>query len=466
MFIYIFSTFAAGMKIWNEYRKEYAANLRLALPVALSQLGYIAVQFADNAMVGQFGGDDPVPLAAVSFAGAMCYIFYFFCVGITLGLTPVVGEMFVQGHRKRMAASLQSSLVLYPFVGLVVMPLQLACEPLLYHLGQPVEVVDMAVPYYRLMAYSIMPTMLFAPFRQFLEGMGDTKTPMYILIFTNLVNILFNWVFIFGEWGMPEMGVFGAGLSTLLARVLNPILVIAYFVCVPRLRTYMKMFSSKVRLLGNWLELMRIGTPIAAQMVMEMAAFTVTSVMMGWFGAVAISASQIGVTYGNCAWMITLALSSATTIRVAHTFGARDFVSMRRATVASSHLALGWGLTVFMAYVILRGVMPLAFTTNGEVIELASTMLVFYALYQIPDALQGVAVGALRGMQDVKIIARIAFVAYILLNIPTGYIFAFAFGMGANGLVFGYFVGLGVAAVFYWRRLRRTMHSMLGAGKA
>ena len=174
--------------IFSKYIEHYKANLRLALPIALSQLGYIVVQFADNAMVGAYGGDDPLPLSAVSFGVMMSYVMFSLAMGISLGLTPIIGEHFARGEYRRTAHYLQSSLVAYPLLGVLFMALQLWSEPLLYKLGQPVEVVEMALPYYRLMGYSVPAIMLYGCFRQFLEGVGNTISPMIMALASNVVQ--------------------------------------------------------------------------------------------------------------------------------------------------------------------------------------------------------------------------------------------------------------------------------------
>ncbi len=448
------------MNFFARYKSQYLANLRLAIPVAVSQLGYVAVTFADNAMTGAYGGADPIPLSAVAFGGIVYYILFYLGVGITLGITPLVGELFVQGKRREAAHYLQSAIALYPAIGLAVMTVQLAVEPLLYHLGQPREVVDMALPYYRLMAYGTLPVMIFGAFKQFLEGIGNTKVAMMILVATNLANIALNWVFIFGHCGFEAMGVFGAGLATLVARVFCPILIIACFVARPSFRAYLKLFSWDNPWIANFKNLLRIGFPIAGQMTLEASAWVVTGIMMGWFGAEAIGANQIGVTYGNCTFMMVLSLGSATTIRVSHCFGLHDIGQMRAAIRASVHLTLMWSVTVTTCFISLRHFMPLPFSDNADVMALAAQMIILYAAYQIPDSLQCVFVGVLRGMQDVKPIAYISFLAYVVLNIPAGCLFAFVLGFGAKGLIAGYVVGLSTAAVFYGFRIRKTLHHL------
>lgn len=445
--------------IFSRYIDHYKANLRLAMPIALSQLGYVVVQFADNAMVGSYGGDDPLPLSAVSFGVMMSFVLFSLAMGITLGLTPVIGEHFARGEYRRTAHYLQTSLVSYPIMGVIFMALQQLSVPLLYKLGQPVEVVDMAVPYYELMGYSLPAIMLYGCFKQFLEGMGNTVTPMVIALVTNMMNIVLNWVFIYGNCGCEAMGVYGAGLATLIARWASPVLIFIYFVVRSEYRDYLKLFSRGVKYIKDTYRLLTIGVPLAGQMLLEGSAFVVTSVMMGWFGAEALAANQVAMTYGNAAFMLTIALGSAATIRVSHCYGLGDREKMRDVVISSSHLSAVWGAMVFISFIAFRGVLPRLFTPSEPIIALASQMIIWVGLYQISDAVQGTLIGVLRGMQDVKIIAGLSFVAYVLLNIPVGYLCAFTFGFDSTGLLAGYVVGLTTAAIAYGIRVYRNLRS-------
>ncbi len=440
-----------------KHQSKVRELLRLALPVMLAQLGYVAVQVADSSMVGMYGGDDAVPLAAVAFGTSISWLFFFLCIGLTVGLTPVIGELFVQERKQEMAHYLQTSLTLYPIFGLVCMVLQIATEPLLYQLGQPIEVVDMALPYYRLMAYCLPFIMLYGAIKQFLEGVGNTKSAMIVAVISNIINIILNYIFIFGKCGFEPMGAYGAGLATLLSRILNPILLGSYFLCSKRYREYITLFSRKVKYWINSIKLLKLGFPIAGQMVLEALAFIVTGVMMGWFGTEAISANQVGNTYGNCTFMLILSLGSATTICVSHAFGRRDIFEISDVVRSALTMAVIWGTCVIIAFVSLRHIMPLLFTENEAVIALASQMLIVYATYQLSDAIQCILVGILRGLQQVKSIAVVAFIAYIVVNIPVGYIVAFHFDMGATGLIVGYIVGLTTAAILYGRQVVRYM---------
>lgn len=443
--------------IFSKYIDHYKANLRLALPIALSQLGYVIVQFADNAMVGTYGGEDPLPLSAVSFGVMMSFVMFSLAMGISLGMTPIVGEHFARGEYRRTAHYLQSSMVAYPLLGLFLMALQLWSIPLLYKLGQPVEVVDMAVPYYQLMGYSLPAIMLYGCFKQFLEGAGNTVAPMVIAITTNGINIVLNWIFIYGNCGCEAMGVYGAGLATLIARWASPVLIFIYFVVKNEYRDYLKLFSRGVKYLQDTYRLLTIGVPLAGQMLLEGSAFVVTSVMMGWFGAEALAANQVAMTYGNAAFMLTIALGSAATIRVSHCYGLGDREKMRDVVISSTHLSALWGVMVLVSFIVFRGALPRLFTPSEPIVLLASQMMILVGLYQVSDAIQGTLIGVLRGMQDVKIIAGLSFVAYVLLNIPVGYLCAFTFNLGSTGLLTGYVVGLSTAAIAYAVRVYRNL---------
>ena len=440
-----------------KYREHYASILKLALPIVISQLGHILVQFADNVMVGQYGGDDPLPLAAVSFGVMMSFLFFVTGQGLTLGLTPLIGELFAQGDLRRSASYLKHAILLFGLLGALFLLLQIGAEPLLYRMGQPDEVVDAAMPYYRMMAYSIFPVLLFSAFKNFLDGVGNTMVPMIIMMFCNLLNIFLNWVFIYGEFGAPEMGVEGAGLATLLSRIMMPLLALGYFICCRRYRSYTSLLPSVRFGYHDILSLLKMGTPIAAQMFLESAAFVLTGVMMGWFDAIAISANQIAMTLGNAAFMIVVAVGTAVTIRVSHCYGARDVDKMSLTAKASLHLVLLWNSFAALVFVVFSHMIPQLFTTNAEVIELASQMLLMVALYQIADALQCVGIGIMRGFQDVKIIPWISFLAYVLLNIPVGYLCGFVLDLGPCGLFLGYLFGLGVSAILFLWRIRRKI---------
>lgn len=448
---------------FSAYKDQYKQNLRLALPVVLTQLGQILTQFADNLMVGRYGGDDPLPLAAVSFGGAVFFILFITSIGIALGMTPLIGELYAQGNRERSSHLLQNGILFYGALGIAMTAFQYAIIPLMYHLGQPVEVVDAAIPYYKMLVWSMPFVMLFFAFKQFLEGVGNTKVEMVVTIIANLANVGFNWIFIYGRCGLPEMGAVGAGLGTLLSRIIAPVLMIGYFYARREYRDYLERFALRNYSWKEVGQLTRMGLPIALQMFLEASAFAGTGIMMGWFGdgaKTAISANQIATTIANCAFMIVMSIGAATTIRVSHCYGARNLGEMTMAAKASYHLVLAWNAFAAVVFLSLRHVIPTLFTTNAEVIGIASQLLAFAALYQLSDGIQNVSVGILRGIQDVRIIMPIALISYWLLNLPVGYLVGFTLGMGPAGLYIGFTFGLSTAALLMILRIRRSIRRL------
>ncbi len=441
---------------FSKYKDEYLANLKLALPVMMSQLGQVFVQLADNIMVGQYGGHDPLPLAAASFGGSLFFIIYIVCMGLTFAITPIVGELFVQGRKEEASKYLGNSLLLFPLVGALAMVVQFSLIPLMGYMGQPAEVVAMATPYYTTMVWSMVPIMIFFIFKQFLEGLGNTHVAMFIVVSCNAINILLNYMLINGMWGAPELGTLGAGIATTISRLLQAILIVAVFLLSPKFRSYLSDFKLRAIKLRDSIRLLRIGFPISSQLFFECSAFVISAIIMGRFGANVIGANQIGNTLMNCAFMIVLAIGSSTTIRISHCHGARNFKQLKIATSAAYHLALVWNIFTILLFVSLQNALPQLFTSNEEMIHTASILLIFIALFQIPDGLQCVSIGVLRGMQDVKIILPISFIAYWLLNLPVGYLCAFHLGMGPQGIYIGFIVGLTTAALLLHRRISST----------
>ena len=252
-------------------------------------------------------------------------------------------------------------------------------------------------------------------------------------------------------------GNFCFGFSEILVLLPAKRVLGAYFVSAKKYREYITLFSRKASHWKNSLHLLKMGLPISGQMVLEALAFIVTGIMMGWFGTEAISANQIGNTYGNCTFLMVLSLGSATTICVSHAFGRRDINEIADGVRSALTMTIIWGITVIVAFISLRNLMPQLFSDNQEVIALASQMLVLYGTFQLSDALQCVLVGILRGLQQVRSIAIISFIAYIVINIPVGYFVAFTLEMGAPGLIVGYIVGLSTAAILYGLQVRKYM---------
>lgn len=455
------------MKLISTYKNYYKENLRLAFPVILSQLGQITVQLADTAMVGHYGGDDPTPLAAVSFATNLFYIIFITSIGLTFGLTPLVGERYAQGRERHVKELLQNGLLLYSMIGVAATLLLVASRglfPIMASLmigdndGSIGGVVEMALPYYDTLIWSMFPVMIWGTIKQFLEGVGNTRIAMVTIITANLLNILLNWIFIFGKCGFEPMGAVGAGYATLISRVVQCAMMVGYFFLAPRFKVYteglLRQSMIKMRRIA---EILKVGIPISFHMFMESSAFVVAGIMVLAFGAASVSAYQIGVSMMNVTFMIVIAIGSSTTILCSHIYGRRDFPRLRRTINAAYQMGLLWNITVASLFVAFRYQIPALFTTNEQTIEIAAQMLIFISLFQVSDCLQAISISIMRGLQDVKVLMPIVFISYVVINIPVGYLLAFECGFKTNGLIMGFIVGLSCCAIMTIRRVRKNI---------
>lgn len=432
----------------------YKRVLNLAFPVILSQAGQIMVQLVDNAMVGHLGAE---PLAGVSFANSVFFMLFVLGTGMSLGLTPLVGEMYSVSNYRKSAAYLQNSILFYGCMGIGIFLLAMIVRPFMWRMGQSPEVVAQAVPYFTYVAISVIPFMVFASFKQFLEGIGNTKVAMAIIITSNVVNIIFNWLLIYGHFGFPEMGAAGAGLSTLISRILTPILIIWYFYKRDSFYRYFTLFKKENFSWQTIRSLVRVGSPIALQMFMEGSAFALTGIMMGWVGTVEMAGNQVASVISNLAFMIILGIGSAVTICVSHAYGQRNWLEIRRYAGTAYRLGLIWNVITALVFISLRYYIPFLFTSDERVVDMAAHFLVFVAIFQISDGLQANSVAIMRGIQNVKPIMVISFISYILTSLPLGYFLTFNTMVGASGLWIGLIVGLSVAAVLYNASYRRRM---------
>lgn len=463
------------MNFLTKYKPFYKENLSLAFPVILSQLGQITVQLADTAMVGHYGGDDPNPLAAVSYASTLFFIVFIAVMGVTFGLTPLVGEHYAKGNKAHASKLLKNGAVLFTTISIATTLLLIALRPLFGKMGSIMiasgsdasitEVTDMALPYYDMLIWSLLPVMIWGTVKQFLEGIGNTRIAMVTIIISNSLNIFLNWVLIFGKFGFEPMGAVGAGLATLIARIVQCVMMVGYFAYAPKFKEYTSLLFSRTRLSINAMrEILRVGTPISFQMFMEASAFAGAGILVLAFGAHSVSAYQIGVNMMNVTFMIVVAIGSATTIICSHIYGRKDFGRLRNTMNASYQMGLMWNITIATLYVIFRYQIPALFTSNEEVISLTASMLIFIALFQVSDCLQALSISILRGLQDVKVIMPIVFISYVVLNIPVGYILAFKCGLEANGLIIGFIVGLSCSALLTIIRVRRDVKQMEVSG--
>ena len=454
---------------FRTYWPYYKRNLKVAMPVMLTQFGAAMVGLADSIMVGHYGTTD---LAAVSFSNALFFTVMVFTMGTLMGITPLVGhvhgrleKLMAQGttdeeieHKHEQIESyLSNGLVFTGLMCLLSLAILAPCIPFLDVFGQEPEVVSCARPYYILIVLSIIPFLLFTFFKQYLEGLGNTFVAMMITLGCNLLNIFLNWIFIFGHFGFEPMGAEGAGWATLIARSLMPVCFIIAMLSKADWRRY-------ITALRKWLitrreveHLFAIGTPIGLQSFAEAFLFTASFVIIGWISKEALAAHHIANQMADLTFMLALGIGSATTIRVSHQLGKGDLHAVRMASNASVHLCLLMNTIGAAIMIFGRNYIPYIFTNDPEVVPIASTLLVIAGTLQYADGLQCIGAAMLRGIQDVRVPMRIALFAYIAVALPLGLALTFPLGLGAKGMWIAFVIALAIPAVLFHIRFNRQL---------
>lgn len=424
----------------------YKRNLKLAFPVMLAQLGQVTVSMADTIMVGRVGTTE---LAASAFANSIFIVIFIFCLGFSLGITPLIGNAFGKKQDKKIAVLFQNGLFVNVSISLILIAIMLPLTPILRYMHQPFDVVKLAIPYFIILILSGLPITVFFAYRQFGEGIGNTKIAMWITLLGNIVNIIFNYLLIYGKFGFPEMGLIGAGIGTLIARI---VMAISFIIVIQRhslFKPYLKYFSFKNIHKVASLKLIKTSLPISGQLLVEVLAFSCSAIIVGWINEVNLAAHQIALTLASGTFMLALGVASATTIRISHQFGSGHYKATKVAAIAGIHLAVLLMSFNALIFFIFRNQIPMIFTTDQEVIKITSQLLIVAGFFQIFDGIQIVGLSALRGVADVKIAMYIALISYLLICLPLAYFLGITFNLGTFGVWIGIAIGLVVAAVAY-----------------
>lgn len=442
----------------SDYTKEFKYNTKLATPVILGMLGHQLVALIDNIMVGQLGSAE---LAAVSLGNSFMFIAMSVGIGFSTAITPLVAEADGEGNLEKGKSSFKHGLFLCIMLGLILFGIVMAAKPLLYIMKQPPEVVDLAMPYLTLVAASLVPLIIFQGFKQFSDGMSMTRFPMYAIIVANLVNVLLNYMFIFGKFGAPELGVVGAAIGTLVSRV---VMVVYLWYLLSRQEksryfvTNIKIFTLSKKMLKK---LLNLGFPSAMQMFFEVAIFTSAIWLSGILGKNPQAANQIALNLASMTFMVAMGFSVAAMIRVGNQKGLKNFRELRRVAISIVLLTSILSLVFAIGFIVFNGELPKIFldynsvtdfADNHEVVAIAAQLLIIAAIFQFTDALQVVALGALRGMQDVKIPTVICFVAYWLIGFPISYYLSMHTTLASQGIWYGLLAGLTASGIMLFIR--------------
>jgi MATE family multidrug resistance protein len=421
-------------------------------------LGHTFVGFADNIMVGQLGSAD---LAAVSLGNSFFFVAMSLGIGFSTAITPLVAEADSENNFFMGKSAFKHGLFLCSLLSLLLFGMILLVKPLMFFMNQPDEVVLLAIPYLNIIAISLIPLVIFQGFKQFSDGLSLTKHAMYATIIANLVNIGFNYVLIFGKFGFPKMGLVGAGIGTLISRV-TMILIIWILLKndekTSPFITKIKLFALESKMLKK---LTNIGLPSAMQMFFEVAIFTSAVWLSGVLGKNAQAANQIALNLSSMTFMIAMGLSVTATIRVGNQKGLKSYEELQRIAKSIFLMGIIFASVFAFLFLLLNDVLPAFYLDlkdvnnyldNQEVVAIASKLLIVAALFQISDSAQIVFLGALRGLQDVKIPTMLTFTAYWIIGFPISYFLGKETVYGSLGIWIGLLVGLVSASIFLYLR--------------
>jgi len=451
----------------SQYIKEFSYNVKLAYPVILGMLGHTLISIVDNIMVGNLGSTE---LAAVSLGGSFVFIGMSLGIGFSTAITPLVSMADAEKDDKKIRSVFHHGLLSCVILGVFIFTLIVLAKPIMFIMHQPKEVIDLASPYIDWVAFSLIPVIIFQGYKQFADGLSRTKYSMYAIFMANIVHIIINYMLIYGVWIFPKLGIIGAALGTVISRILMVVFMHYIMKSNAQLNPYFNNFSFREIKKTMLKKIASLGIPSAMQMLFEVALFTAAIWLCGSIGKTSQAANQIALTLATTTFMFAMGLSVAATIRVGNNKGLMDYKNL--IIVARSVFLLAIILETFFGilFVILHNFLPHLFLNmenvnqaieNKEVIVIASKLLLVAAVFQISDGIQVVVLGALRGLQDVKVPMYITFVAYWVVGFPISFFLGKYTELESVGVWIGLLAGLSTAALFLYLRFHKLTKQQL-----
>jgi MATE family multidrug resistance protein len=456
---------------FSDYTKEFKYNWQLAAPVMLGMLGHTFVSFIDNIMVGQLGTAE---LAAVSLGNSFMFIAMSLGIGFSTALTPLIAEADASEDFNKGKSAFKNGLFLCTILGVFLFLLLFFAKPLMYLMKQPVEVVELAIPYLDLVAFSLIPLIVFQGFKQFSDGLSMTKYPMYATLLANIVNVILNYLLIFGKFGFPELGIVGAAYGTLASRII----MVWYLWFLLKRHKKSKAYVSQIKffVLDKLMikKIINLGAPSAMQMFFEVAIFTAAIWLSGLLGKNPQAANQIALNLGSMTFMVAMGLSVAAMIRVGNQKGLGAYLELRRIAFSLFLMGILFAIGFAIIFFAFHDYLPRIYVDyddaknlidNMEVVSIASKLLIAAAIFQISDSIQVLVLGALRGLQDVKIPTIITFISYWLIGFPISWFLGKEEAYGSFGIWLGLLAGLTTAAILLYIRFNYLTKKLILSNK-
>lgn len=443
---------------FSNYTKEFKYNLKLAYPVILGMIGHTLVGIVDNIMVGKIG---PTELAAVSLGNSFIFIAMSLGIGFSTAITPLVAEAHGKSNKEEGRLAFHHGLYLCTILGLILFGFVFFSKPLLSFMGQPEAVVTLAEPYLDIVGFSLVPLIMYQAYKQFADGMSQTKYSMWATIVGNVANVVINYFFIYGIWIFPELGIIGAAIGTIASRIIMLIFMHYIMKSKTKFHYYFEGFTLKEIKKEINLKIIKIGLPSSMQMFFEVALFTGAIWLCGMIGTTSQAANQIALSLASLTFMFAMGLSVTAMVRVANQKGQEDYIMLRTVGLSIFILAVILEIVFAILFIAFHQVLPIIFVNTQdlativetqEVISISAQLLIVAAFFQISDGIQVVVLGALRGLQDVKIPMYMTFVAYWVIGFPVSIYLGLYTDMKAVGVWIGLLAGLTAAALFLYLR--------------
>jgi MATE family multidrug resistance protein len=451
----------------SQYTKEFSYNLRLAYPVIIGMLGHTLIGIVDNIMVGKLGSTE---LAAVSLGNSLIFIAMSLGIGFSTAITPIVAEADAENNTSKIRSAFHHGLFLCIILGFSLFGLVVLAKPIMELLHQPKEVITLAKPFVNWVAFSLVPLIIYQGYKQFADGLSMTKVSMYAIVMANILHVIINYCLIYGVWIFPKMGILGAGLGTVISRIAMVSFMHIILSRKEKLKPYFHNFSFDEIKKEMIKKIVNLGFPSAMQMLFEVVLFTAGIWLCGNIGKTSQAANQIALSLASMTFMFAMGLSVVSMIRISQQKGLNDYKQL--IVVARSIFLLAILIEILFAimFVSLHQVLPYLFLNmengtqlldNQEVIVIASKLLLVAAVFQISDGIQVVVLGALRGLQDVKIPMYITFVAYWIVGFPISFYLGEYTSLKAVGVWIGLLAGLTAAALFLFIRFHYLTKKLL-----
>lgn len=428
--------------------------LRIGLPIMLGQACVIILAFADNIMIGWHSVDE---LAASSFVNNVMNLFILTELGFAAGMTPMIGADNGTGNIKGIGITVKNGLVTNGIIGGISIILLTIIYFCLDHFGQAPELMPYIKPYFAIIGISTLFALGFNVLKQFTDGICRPMISMTLLMIGNLLNIFGNWVLIYGKLGFPEMGLTGAGISTLVSRALILLVFVVFIFKSKKMNEYARAIKEALLSRGEMKTVFKMGYPVGIQMALESSTFTFAAVMAGWLGVIQLAAHQVVITISQLFFLMMQGLSFAVSILVSNAFGRKDLGSVREYARKGYFMTLGISATLSVLLYCFRYQAAGIFTDSPEVSAMAVSLFFLLFAYQFGDGLQLCFANVLRGIQDVRPIMYAAFVSYYLIAIPSAYVLGFKTSLGIHGIWLGFPIGLTLAGIFFYTRYRSDL---------